>query len=99
MAHFACYCRDNADSAATRQSALAEHLAHVQANIGRYLVAGPLKDGEAVVGSLLVIEADDCTDARSFIECDPYFAAGVWRSIDVEEFLGVAGTWVGGAAW
>ncbi|MFW5633440.1 MAG: abscisic acid-deficient protein Aba4 family protein [Erythrobacter sp.] len=37
--------------------------------------------------------------ARAIFEADPYFRAGVWQAIRADEFLGVAGDWVGGAAW
>ena len=42
------------------------HLAHVEANMARYRVAGPLRDDDgAICGSLLIIEARDADDARS----------------------------------
>ena len=99
MALYAFYCRDGENSEKLREELLAEHLAHVEANIGQYAVAGPLKKGEDTAGSLLIIKADNLKDARAFFEQDPYFPAGVWQSIRVEEFRGVAGDWVGGAAW
>ncbi|WP_379554299.1 YciI family protein [Qipengyuania sp. DGS5-3] len=99
MTLFAFYCRDGDHAPEAREKLLSAHLAHVEANIDRYAVAGPLKRGEETVGSLLVIKADSEDDARAFFEQDPYFEAGVWQSIRVEEFRGVAGDWVGGAAW
>lgn len=99
MRLFALRCLDGPGSAPLREAALAAHLAHVEAHIGQYAVAGPLKQGERTVGSLLVIAARDAAEARARLEADPYFAAGVWNSITCEEFLAVAGDWVGGAAW
>ncbi|GAB4481085.1 YciI family protein [Erythrobacter tepidarius] len=99
MKLFAFCCRDVEDSAALREAALAAHLAHVEAHIDDYAVAGPLKEGERTVGSLLVIKADNAGEARARLEADPYFAAGVWATITCEEFRAVAGDWVGGAAW
>jgi uncharacterized protein YciI len=96
---FAFRCLDGEGSAPVRGRALAGHLAHVEANIGDYAVAGPLKEGERTIGSLLVIKADDAAEARALLEADPYFAAGVWASITCEEFSAVAGDWVGGATW
>lgn len=97
---FAVDCRDAEGSAPLREQHLAAHLAHVEGNMSRYRVAGPLKSAAGeTVGSLLIIEAADEEDARRFIESDPYFAAGVWRDLGIERFLGVAGEWVGGAAW
>lgn len=97
---FVIRCRDGEATQPLRQRHLGEHLAHVEQNMARFRVAGPLKDAVgAVVGSLLVIEATGEADAREFLESDPYFDAGVWESIEVLQFLAVAGQWVGGAAW
>lgn len=99
MPLYAFVCRDGENGAALRERHLAAHLEHVDRNIAHYAIAGPLKRGEVTVGSLLVVKAEDQTAARAFFEQDPYFIAGVWQAIQVEEFLGVAGDWVGGAAW
>ncbi|MFN3865001.1 MAG: YciI family protein [Erythrobacter sp.] len=99
MRLFAFSCRDATGSAAARERALAAHLAYVEAHIDDYAVAGPLKDGERTVGSLLVIKARAAAEARARLEADPYFAAGIWDSITCDEFRAVAGDWVGGAAW
>ncbi|ASJ91009.1 YciI family protein [Porphyrobacter sp. CACIAM 03H1] len=96
---FAFRCRDGANGAALRAELLGAHLAHVEAHIDHYAVAGPLRDGDVTVGSLLVIKARDMAEARARFEADPYFAGGVWQSVEVEEFRAVAGDWVGGAAW
>ncbi|WP_394730068.1 YciI family protein [Altererythrobacter sp. GH1-8] len=99
MPLFSFYCRDGENGASLRERDLHAHLAHVEANIDDYAIAGPLKRGDETIGSLLVIKAKDQEEARAKFEADPYFAAGVWQSIRCEEFLGVAGDWVGGAAW
>ncbi|MEL6876468.1 MAG: YciI family protein [Pseudomonadota bacterium] len=99
MPLFAFYCRDGENGAALREQILADHLAHIEAHIDDYAVAGPLKQGEETIGSMLLIKAEDEAEARTKFEADPYFAAGVWQSVRASEFLGVAGDWVGGAAW
>lgn len=99
MPLFAFYCRDGENGPALRERFLDAHLDHVEAHIADYAVAGPLKDDEETIGSLLVIKADDEKQARAKFEADPYFEAGVWQSIRVAEFRGVAGDWVGGVAW
>ena len=99
MKLYAFYCRDGEQGEELRTRFLADHLAHVEANIDRYAVAGPLKQGEATVGSLLVIKADDEAEARTLFEADPYFRSGVWQAIRADQFMGVAGDWVGGATW
>ncbi len=99
MPLFCFYCQDGEHAPKLRERLLTEHLAHVEANIDDYAVAGPLKRGEQTIGSMLVIKAADEAEARAKFEADPYFHAGVWQSIRTSEFLGVAGDWVGGAAW
>ncbi|MBV7265201.1 YciI family protein [Erythrobacter sp. WH131] len=99
MPLFAFYCRDGEHGAKLRERLLADHLAHVEAHLDDYAVAGPLKKGDDTIGSLLVIKAADEDEARAKFEVDPYFHAGVWQSISASAFMGVAGEWVGGAAW
>lgn len=99
MALFAFYCRDGEGAPILRERLLAAHLTHVEAHITHYALAGPLKEKGEIVGSLLVIQGDDEAQARTRFEADPYFSAGVWQSIRVSEFRGVAGDWVGGVAW
>lgn len=99
MTLFAFVCRDADGSAEIRQRLIADHLAHVESAMEQIAVAGPLKDGDATVGSLMVIKAESEAEARAAFESDPYFAAGVWADVQVDHFLAVAGEWVGGAAW
>ena len=96
---FAFYCRDGENAPALRERLLKEHLDHVERNIDKFAVAGPLKNDGETIGSLLVIKAADEAEARVIFESDPYFHAGVWQAIRVEEFKAVAGDWVGGTAW
>ncbi len=99
MTLFAAYCHDAEGAPVLREQLLTAHLDHVEAHLCDYAVAGPLKQGEETIGSLLVIKATDEAEARAKFEADPYFAAGVWESVSFSEFRGVAGDWVGGAAW
>ncbi|ANU06358.1 YciI family protein [Paraurantiacibacter namhicola] len=99
MKLFAFSCRDGEHGAELRQRVLQEHLDHIETHMERYAVAGPLREKDATIGSLLVIRAHDMAEARSFFEADPYFDAGVWQAISAAEFIGAAGDWVGGAAW
>lgn len=95
MSLFAVRCTDGPGAGPLRQQHLAAHLAHVEANMARYRIAGPL----AGTGSLLIVEAEDAAAARAFAMADPYGQAGVWAEVIVEDFIAAAGTWVGGAAW
>ena len=99
MTLFAFLCRDAAGSASLRERLLKDHLAYIETVMANIAVAGPLKEGDTTVGSLLIIKAETEEEARATFEGDPYFAAGVWDTVKVDRFLGVAGDWVGGAAW
>lgn len=99
MTLFAIICRDAANSAALREKLFADHLAHIEAHIDDYAVAGPLKEGGKTVGSMLVVKVENENEARAIFEADPYFDGGVWKSVEINQFLGVAGDWVGGVAW
>ncbi len=99
MTLFAFLCRDGENGKTLRERLLEDHLAYIESVMEKIAVAGPLKDGDTTVGSLLIIKAENEAEARKTFEGDPYFAAGVWHSIRVDHFLGVAGDWVGGAAW
>ncbi|MEE4537211.1 MAG: YciI family protein [Erythrobacter sp.] len=99
MTLFGFYCLDADDGASLREKLLRDHLAHVAANIEDFAVAGPLKDGERTIGSLVIVKAENEAEARAKFEADPYHGAGVWKSVQVSRFLAVAGDWVGGIGW
>ena len=99
MSLYAFWCRDADGAAQKRDEQMGAHLAHIEKHIDRFAVAGPLKQDEETAASLLVLKADSLEEARAMFESDPYFAAGVWDSVEALEMLAVAGDWVGGAAW
>ena len=100
MPLFAIHALDGPGGADKRSVHLAAHLAHVEARIDRYFVAGPLNDAQGqAIGSLLVVEANDEDDACAFLAEDPYAAAGLWGTIHVAAFAAAAGTAVGGVTW
>ena len=58
-----------------------------------FAVAGPMVKGDKIVGSLLVIKAEDEASAREKLEAIPYFEIGVWQSIRADEFQPRFGDW------
>lgn len=95
------YCKDAEGSAEPRTSKLPEHLRHIEAIEDRIKVAGPIvgADGKEAVASLLVFEVDNLDQANEMVKADPYCQAGVWSEINIQEFKGVVGSWVGGKSW
>ena len=100
MSLFCIHAIDGPGSAEIRPRLIGAHLAHVEASIDRYFVAGPLKNAAGqTIGSMLVVEAANEDDARAFLNQDPYAGADLWSEIHIAAFAAVAGTSVGGAAW
>ena len=93
MPHFAFYCRDGENGPALRDRTREAHLDYLARHIDSYAIAGPLLQGDMVIGSLLLIEAEDEASARAIFEKDPYFEAGVWQSIRAAQFNALAGAW------
>ena len=100
MKHFLIYCCDAPGTTEVRAATNPAHLQHVEAHLDRYWVAGPLRDTQGeTVGSMLIVKAESATEARLFLEQDPYYAANLWQSIEIHDFLPAAGEWIGGKIW
>ena len=95
------YCKDAPGGAEHRRAKMAEHLQHIEEIEDRIKVAGPImgSDGEGPVASLLIFEVDSLDEATGMLHADPYYRADVWQEINIQEFKGVVGIWVGGKAW
>lgn len=99
---FAVWCEDSPEAAAEiRTRALDGHLAHIEANHERYLVAGPFRNGdcERITGSFFVIVARDEADARALMEGDPYISGGLYATVTYRRVTPAAGRWMGGVIW
>ncbi|MEM7571166.1 MAG: YciI family protein [Pseudomonadota bacterium] len=94
-----CYDKPGPNAARIRDEKMAEHLAHIEETLDQLWLAGPLFDGEDVVGSLLILKAESEAEALSMAKSDPYGKAGIWERIEVRRFVGAAGDWVGGKTW
>ncbi len=83
---FVLTCEDKADSEELRKATRADHLAY----IGDFDVrlAGPMlsDDGEHMIGSLIILEADSLADAERFAESDPYKLAGLFANVTIRPF-------------
>lgn len=86
---------DVPDSLDKRASVRPAHLDRLQAlqQSGRLLLAGPFPAVDATdpgpagfSGSLIVAEFDSLADARTWADADPYVAAGVYASVDIQPF-------------
>lgn len=98
---FLVICRDGPDSAEPRATHLKGHLDHVEKYWTRYVTAGPIREpgGEALVGSVFLVLADDLADARALMEGDPYITCGMYETITYNEFSNSIGQYIGGKIW
>lgn len=94
-------CEDDPAKRMIRDQALARHLAFVEANFSRYLVAGPLLTGpDGGMGkSLFIITGADLEEAQAFMRGDPYIAEGLYSIVTAHPFVPAAGAWIGGKIW
>ena len=99
-----CYlviCSDGPDSAEPRATHLKGHLDHVEKFWTRYVTAGPIREpgGEALVGSVFLVLADDLDDAKALMAGDPYITSGMYATITYNEFSNSIGQYIGGKIW
>ncbi len=88
--HFAIYCLDKPDGLATRVALYDDHRAYLASTAPvSIVISGPLlaEDGETMIGSLFVVEADDRDAVEHFHRNDPFFLNGVWDTAQIRPFL------------
>ena len=90
------FCKDSVDGARLREKHRDAHRRHFRAVALSVMLGGPC----AMIGdngrkaSVLLIKAKDAQAAMALVASDPYCQHGVWESIDLCEFLSLAGQWV-----
>ena len=79
----------DADAPTRRQAVRERHLegARALAERGVMPLGGALLDAEgAMIGSALLLEADDEAAARAILDADVYTTGGVWQHIEIYPF-------------
>lgn len=86
---FAIRLLDKPAAAALRQRVRPEHKAYLAQVADRIAFAGPLvaDDGEAMVGSLLVIDFDSREAVNAWLAAEPFTRAGLYAATDVHAFV------------
>jgi len=82
--------RDKDGALQTRLDNRADHLAYIE-ETGVVAQAGPLLDGDAMIGSLIILEVEDMAAAQSWANNDPYAKAGLFKSVDLIAWKKVIG--------
>ena len=79
-------CEDKPDSEELRKSVRSDHLAFLKDYDVRF--AGPMlgEDETTMIGSIIVIEAEDRAAADAFAAGDPYGASGLFANVTIRPF-------------
>lgn len=82
---YALICTDKPNSIDLRMQVRPAHLAFLDKLGADLKGAGPFVDDEGKpTGSLVIIQADDLTAAKSIASQDPYAIAGLFASVDIK---------------
>lgn len=82
---FAVTCLDKPGHLQVRLDNRPAHLEYLKANAAAVKIAGPLltDDGEGMVGSFLVYDAENRAAVDALLAADPYAKAGLFESVTV----------------
>ncbi len=82
--------RDKDGALQTRMDNRSAHLAYIE-ETGVVSQAGPLLDGDQMIGSLIILDVDDLAAAQSWADGDPYTKAGLFKSVELIPWKKVIG--------
>ncbi|WP_170447176.1 YciI family protein [Ruegeria arenilitoris] len=82
--------RDKDSALQTRLDNRAAHLAYIE-ETGVVAQAGPLLDGDAMIGSLVILDVEDLAAAQAWADNDPYAKAGLFKSVELIPWKKVIG--------
>ena len=82
--------RDKDWALQTRLDNRTAHLAYIE-ETGVVAQAGPLLNGDAMIGSLIILEVEDLAAAQSWADNDPYAKAGLFKSVELVPWKKVIG--------
>lgn len=85
---FILYCVDKPGHERVRLDNRPAHLAFLATHEANLVAAGPLQtdDGNAMVGSLLIMDFENRAEAEAFAAGDPYAAAGLFESVTIRRW-------------
>ncbi len=82
--------RDKPGALQTRLDNRSAHLAYIEST-GVVSQAGPLLNGDAMIGSLIILDVEDLAAAQSWADNDPYAKAGLFQSVELIPWKKVIG--------
>ena len=87
--HFVIHALDKPGALPTRLANYDAHKAYLAGAKIKILVSGPFvaEDGETMIGSCFLVEANSKDEVLAFHNADPFKAAGVWEHVHINLFL------------
>jgi uncharacterized protein YciI len=87
--HYVIHCLDHDGAVQKRLDNYEAHKAYLAGATVKTVISGPLlaDDGETMIGSCFVIEADSLAEAEAFNRNDPFARVGLWKTVSVRPFL------------
>ncbi len=82
--------RDKAGALQTRLDNRTAHLAYIE-ETGVVAQAGPLLDGDAMIGSLVILDVENLAAAEAWAANDPYALADLFDSVELIPWKKVIG--------
>lgn len=82
--------KDKDGALQTRLDNRSAHLAYIE-ETGVVSQAGPLLDGDAMIGSLVILDVEDVTAAQAWADNDPYTKAGLFATVELIPWKRVIG--------
>jgi uncharacterized protein YciI len=86
--HYIVHCLDRPGAVQDRLANYDAHKAYLSSAPIRIVISGPLlaDDGETMIGSLFLFEADSKEAVVAFNKADPFNAAGIWQQVNIHPF-------------
>ncbi|MGD9545422.1 MAG: YciI family protein [Methylocystis sp.] len=88
---FVALCLDKPGHVELRLSTRAAHLAFLEKHASRVKLGGPFVEGDAPVGSMLILDCETEAAARALLSEDPYAVAGLFASVELRPWKRVVG--------
>ena len=86
---FVVHCLDKPDALSLRLANYDAHKAYLASGSVATVVSGPLvaDDGQTMIGSMFIFEADRKEEVVAFNAADPFRKAGVWGEVQIHPFI------------
>lgn len=86
--HYVVHCLDHDGAVQTRLDNYEAHKSYLASAPVKTVISGPLlaEDGETMIGSCFVLEADSKEDVVAFNANDPFAQVGLWKQVSIHPF-------------